>query len=811
MPIPHTSTSVSITNPLVLYRALLSTSRIEPDPAQHRLALHLQTLYNRLKDYEPIAQYGFRLQQLHRTLGSTPANPAPGTNHDAPRQNLFSSVFERRAGDSTPGSLALTKVLTSHESALQIDSPRGLLLHGEVGTGKSMLVDLFADCLPNRKKKRWHYNTFMLEVLAKLDHIRRSKELVVPTSLGQDQEYSLLWLARDLISTSPIIFLDEFQLPDRAAAKILTNLMTCFFQLGGVLVATSNRMPEELDKAAGVQFAKAPSRRGFKGLDWALGAKEPERKRSEFADFLELLRTRCEVWQMEGKRDYRRSNLAEESRSSGDAGHRESFSGLEPMSAGNVGLGWEQSTQSPAPTADDSSTSPAPSSSTASSFLPKFYYLSDDTSVERRAPDILGGSVPLPLSWTSKTLTVYGRPLIIPRAYQGVASFTFGELCAAEMGPTSAFGPADYITLASNFHTIVLTDVPVLSTLQKNEARRLITLLDALYEARCKLAVFATAGPDDLFFPETAKPKDETVGQDATYAETLSEIYQDATAPFRPNVSTYQDANPSVASPEQADATHARFAGLFDDDRADRQRNLLAQYETSSVDVGDARLLAQNQRDRSDTTANSIADVETGATAPSGQGRGPDFSIGAAYTGEDEKFAFRRAQSRLWELCSARWWAREHDPSAIQGVERDPVSQPSWWQPLSSDIRVWERPAQVPTAIKSNLDKQEYFFGEEGMGRASAISKHNDDVLFRFGRTSPFRTSPDPPPKLSWTHIWGMMKWGRKAGRWGQGPDAYKEGTDTVEETGDEYIQRRNEWRRRRSDGKLPSRRSETK
>jgi peroxisome-assembly ATPase len=58
-------------------------------------------------------------------------------------------------------SLALTRVLTNHEAALQLNSPKGLLLHREVGTGKIMLIDLFADCLPNRKKRQWHFNIYL--------------------------------------------------------------------------------------------------------------------------------------------------------------------------------------------------------------------------------------------------------------------------------------------------------------------------------------------------------------------------------------------------------------------------------------------------------------------------------------------------------------------------------------------------------------------------------------------------------------------------------------------------------------------------
>lgn len=156
------STGLTITNPLVLYRALLATHRILPDPSQHRLALHLQMLYEKLIDYEPTLEYSHRLNQLSRAVGghnapSTPFNPAK----TGPR-GIWSSLLAQK---EKRHSLALTRVLTSHEAALQLNSPKALMLHGEVGTGKSMLIDLFADCLPNRKKRRWHFNTFMLENL----------------------------------------------------------------------------------------------------------------------------------------------------------------------------------------------------------------------------------------------------------------------------------------------------------------------------------------------------------------------------------------------------------------------------------------------------------------------------------------------------------------------------------------------------------------------------------------------------------------------------------------------------------------------
>lgn len=128
------NTGVAITNPLVQYRALLATKRIDPDPAQHRLALHLQKLYERLKDYEPIVEYNQRLTQISKTLASSPARPAQDGGEDTSSRSggVLSSLFEQKREKEN---FALTRVLTSHEEAIQMDSPQGLMLHGEVGTG----------------------------------------------------------------------------------------------------------------------------------------------------------------------------------------------------------------------------------------------------------------------------------------------------------------------------------------------------------------------------------------------------------------------------------------------------------------------------------------------------------------------------------------------------------------------------------------------------------------------------------------------------------------------------------------------------
>ncbi|KAB8606248.1 hypothetical protein FH972_025878 [Carpinus fangiana] len=780
MPPVSPSSGLAITNPLVLYRSLIATNRIVADPAQHRLALHLQHLYEHLKDYEPTIQYGHRLLQISRALGSSDGDAVKEEETEAPKPGVFDYLRQRADNDK----LALTRVLTSHEAALELDSPKGLMLHGEVA-GKSMLIDLFADCLPNRKKKRWHFTTFMLETMSKLEHLRRSRQLSTRSALGSQEDYSLLWLARDLINTSPIVFLDEFQLPDRAATKIMTNLMTSFFHLGGVLIATSNRMPEELAKAAGMQFETrefAPKPGSFASR-LGLGAQQPGRSEgmyggnSEFARFLEVLRARCDVWEMENGKDYRRQEAELEALRTKNA-HDQGFHGLETLSPGNVGLGYEQSTTT---------------ENLAAAALPKNFfvkpldgssehesYARDLTAAQRVAAGVVemqaqAASVALSsVPWEANKMRIYGRDVVIPRQCNGATCWTFDELCGQDMGP------ADYITLAARYHTVVLLDVPILSILQKNEARRFITLLDALYEARCKLLVSAAAGPDGLFFPETKqKDGEETVDQDATYAETLSEVYQDATAPFRPNITSYTDSSSSSSS-TPSEASYASSASTDDPyfDKTTAKNNTEPDYTHSRL-VGALNPLDQLEDDPPNRPNNAVGrgDSIYGRDAPSQveqpttsrRGRmpgdrrasGPDFQKGGIFTGEDEKFAYKRARSRLWEMCGARWWARGEDGDA------------SWWRPLDAASRTWEKPvasvsfAQDSPASVSTGDQTAPLSSSEGLVGERPLDEGQDEVLFK--SESPFRVHEKPPPKMGWEHVWGMVKWGKRAGNWGQG------------------------------------------
>jgi cell division protein ZapE len=106
--------------------------------------------------------------------------------------------------------------------------------------------------------------------------------------------------------------------------------------------------------------------------------------------------------------------------------------------------------------------------------------------------DLTGGAPDQPL-----ILTVNNRSLTLPRFANGVGRASFWELCAKPLGP------ADFLAIAQAVRVLILEDIPQLSAANYNEAKRFVTLIDALYEARVRLIASAADEPERLYLEGT--------------------------------------------------------------------------------------------------------------------------------------------------------------------------------------------------------------------------------------------------------------------------------------------------------------------
>jgi len=135
--------------------------------------------------------------------------------------------------------------------------------------------------------------------------------------------------------------------------------------------------------------------------------------------------------------------------------------------------------------------------------------------LDHRFLALLHGQAPAP-----DRLHIKGRTLLVPQAGKGIARFAYADLCQA------ALGNLDFIAIAKAFHTLLIDDIPIIEADNRNEAKRFIALIDALYDQSVKLYATAAAPPEALYQAETGREAFEFARTASRLIEMQSEDYR---------------------------------------------------------------------------------------------------------------------------------------------------------------------------------------------------------------------------------------------------------------------------------------------
>ena len=326
----------------------------------------------------------------------------PDMVHDAVQQQAIIKLEALSLALSTNEKSPLEKFLRklSPFAKHQTTSVPGLYLWGGVGRGKTWLMNLFYEELAIKQKKRIHFHHFMLDIHNELSALNEQK--------NKNRKNPLQHIARQLAKKYKVLCIDEFIVTNITDAMILSELLHALFKYQLCLVATSNRIPDDLY---------------LNGL-----------QRERFLPAIELIKNHTEVFQLDGGVDHRTSLL-------------------------------EQS---------------------------DVYYSPVIETTDQRILQRVQELAITPLV-KNKTLYVLKREIKTLYCSDDCAWFDFETICTAPRAVQ------DYIELAQQFNTIIITNIPVMDEYSDEKSRRFIYLIDELYHRNVKLISSAAAQPAELY------------------------------------------------------------------------------------------------------------------------------------------------------------------------------------------------------------------------------------------------------------------------------------------------------------------------
>lgn len=571
--------SLVITDPYLIYKSRVAQGLLRSDPHQIALIKKLSKLSNEIQHYKPNLT-NVKINQLVRNL-EIRFKELDNINAQQRGEIYKKTIGWYKTKSQEEAIKSLIVKVKDEDELFSIDFtgiPKGLLVNGEVGSGKSLCMDMFADSLPIKGKWRIHQTAFNNWVLKEINIISQNKRIGDIQSnhplLRAENDMILYQLASNLITKCHVLILDEFMLPDIAMAKITKTLFTYYFRLGGILISSSNRLPAEL-------YSGGVSDTSMDGFE-------------------RVLKFRCDIWDMNSETDYRTELLNDES-------HMAEESWLVIGTKGGR-QEWDE---------------------LKSKYLP---------SPEK---DVI-------------VFKNYGRDVKLPCVDGDTVYFDFNDLIH-----DSAFGPGDFIEIAKRFKLIMIDNVPILTKKMKNQARRLITIIDAIYDERCNLMIKVECEPEELFFPDETK-QSQTGKADrfqCTPIEDGPNYLCLAEAGVKPTSGPVEEemkikgevpsaiTNVGVEHPQykklhgDRDTTEVQddeMQFLTESDLANPHRPNFASYQELDFDVNKAH-----------------ADLQERLTTK------------AKFTGEDELFAFKRAVSRIREMTQSKRWRLMMSKSAL--------------------------------------------------------------------------------------------------------------------------------------------------